>query len=77
MAVGSMIASLIGTTTPLVFADGTLVLQTVLDSVMPKMIPLILTGCMYALIKRGIKTEWLLVVAIAGGIVLSALGILA
>ena len=77
MAVGSMVASLIGTTTPLVFADGTLVLQTVLDSVMPKMIPLILTGCMYALIKRGIKTEWLLVVAIAGGIVLSALGILA
>jgi len=32
---------------------------------------------MYWLIKRGVKTGWLLVIAIVGGVILSALGILA
>ena len=44
---------------------------------MPQMIPLALTGIMYALIKKGVKTGWLLVICIAGGIALNVLGILA
>ncbi|MBM6868265.1 PTS system mannose/fructose/sorbose family transporter subunit IID [Collinsella tanakaei] len=77
MAVGGMIATLIGATTPATFSDGTLVIQDILDSIMPQMIPLALTGIMYWLIKRGVKTGWLLVIAIVGGVILSALGILA
>ena len=77
MAVGGMIATLIGATTPATFSEGTLVIQDILDSIMPQMIPLALTGIMYWLIKRGVKTGWLLVIAIVGGIVLSTLGVLA
>ena len=77
MAVGAMIATVIGATTPATFSDGTLVIQDILDSVMPQMIPLALTGIMYFLIKRGVKNGWLLIIAIVGGIALSAAGILA
>lgn len=77
MAVGGMIATLIGATTPATFSEGTLVIQDILDSIMPQMIPLALTGIMYWLIKRGVKTGWLLIIAIVGGVLLSALGILA
>lgn len=77
MAVGAMIATVIGVTTPATFSEGTLVIQDILDSVMPQMIPLALTGVMYILIKRGVKSSWLLVIAIVSGIVLSVAGILA
>ena len=77
MSVGGMIATLIGATTPLQFADGTVVIQDILDGMMPQMISLGLTGLMYALIKKNVNTGWLLVIAIVGGIALSAAGILA
>ena len=77
MSVGGMIATLIGATTPLQFADGTVVIQDILDSMMPQMISLGLTGLMYWLIKKNVNTGWLLVIAIVGGIALSAVGILA
>ena len=77
MAVGGMIATLVGATTPAVFSDGTVVIQDILDSIMPQMIPLALTGLMYWLIKKNVGTGWLLVIAIVGGVILSALGVLA
>lgn len=77
MSVGAMIATLIGATTPATFSEGTVVVQDILDSIMPNMIPLALTGIMYALIKKGVNTGWLLVIAIVGGVALSALGVLA
>lgn len=77
MSVGAMIATLIGATTPATFSDGTVVVQDILNSIMPNMIPLALTGIMYALIKKGVNTGGLLVIAIVGGIALSALGVLA
>ena len=61
---------------PLTFSDGSLVIQDILDSMMPNMIPLALTGLMYWLIKKGVNTLALLAIAIVGGIALSALGIL-
>ena len=72
-----MIATLIGATTPLQFAEGTVVIQDILDGMMPQMISLGLTGLMYWLIKKNVNTGWLLVIAIVGGIALSAAGILA
>ncbi|SER52827.1 PTS system mannose/fructose/sorbose family transporter subunit IID [Parafannyhessea umbonata] len=77
MAVGSMIATLIGATTPATFADGALVLQDVLDSIMPQMISLALTMAFYYLIKKNVKSGPLLLIAIIGGVALSALGVLA
>ena len=77
MVLGGMIATLIGATTPLQFADGTVVIQDILDGMMPQMISLGLTGLMYWLIKKNVNTGWLLVIAIVGGIALSAAGILA
>ena len=77
MSVGGMIATLIGATTPLQFAEGTVVIQDILDGMMPQMISLGLTGLMYWLIKKNVNTGWLLVIAIVGGIALSAAGILA
>ncbi|SEH47128.1 MULTISPECIES: PTS system mannose/fructose/sorbose family transporter subunit IID [Atopobiaceae] len=77
MAVGSMIATLIGATTPATFADGALVLQDVLDSIMPQMISLALTMAFYCLIKKNVKSGPLLLIAIIGGVALSALGVLA
>lgn len=77
MSVGAMIATLIGATTPVTFSAGTVVIQDILDSIMPNMIPLALTGLMYWLIKKGVNTGGLLVIAIVGGIALSALGVLA
>lgn len=59
-----MIATLIGATTPLQFADGTVVIQDILDGMMPQMISLGLTGLMYWLIKKNVNTGWLLVIAL-------------
>ena len=63
MSVGGMIATLIGATTPLQFADGIVVIQDILDGMMPQMISLGLTGLMYWLIKKNVNTGWLLVIA--------------
>ena len=77
MAVGAMAATLIGVTTPATFADGTLVLQDVLDSVCPQLLSLGSAMLMYWLLKKHVNSGWLLVICIAGGVLLSALGIAA
>lgn len=76
MVIGAMIASLIGLTTPITFGES-FVLQDTLDSIVPQLIPLLTTALMFWLIKKNVKTGWLLSISIIGGIVLSALGILA
>lgn len=76
MVIGAMIASLIGITTPIAFGE-TFKLQESLDSIIPDLLPLLSTFLMYFLIKKNVKTGWLLGICIVGGVVLSALGILA
>lgn len=76
MAIGGMVATLIGATTPLTFSDGSVVIQDILDTILPRIIPLALTGAMYVLIKRNVGSGWLLVISIFGGIALSVLGTL-
>lgn len=77
MAIGGMVATLIGITTPLTFSDGTLVLQDVLDGIVPMMLDLGAVMGMYWLVKHNVKTGWLLLICIVGGILVNALGILA
>ena len=76
MVIGSMIASMIGITTPLKVGK-VFVLQKTLDTVFPQMIPLLVTLFMYWLIKRKVNTGWIMAICIGGGILLSVLGIFA
>lgn len=77
MVVGAMAASMIGLTTPIVFDRADLVLQDVIDSVLPQAINLGVTLFMYWLVRKRFSTGALLSICIFGGIVVSALGLLA
>lgn len=74
MVIGSMVASMIGITTPLKFGE-TFVLQDVLDNILPQMLPLALTMFMYWLLQKKVGNGIMLLVCIVGGLILSALGI--
>ncbi|MHC5227816.1 PTS system mannose/fructose/sorbose family transporter subunit IID [Enterococcus sp. LJL99] len=76
MVIGSMIASMIGVTTPLKYGES-FVLQDVLNNIIPQIIPLGLTFFMYWLLKKKVNTGLMLAICILGGILLSFLGILA
>jgi len=77
MAIGGMVATLIGITTPLTFSQGTVVLQDILNGIVPMILDLAAVMGMYWLVKHNVKTTWLLLLCIVGGIALSALGLLA
>lgn len=74
MVIGSMMASMIGITTPISFGEK-FVLQDVLNGIVPQIIPLSLTFLMYGLLKKKVPTGWMLTICILGGILLSALGV--
>ncbi|MBA1433652.1 PTS system mannose/fructose/sorbose family transporter subunit IID [Bombilactobacillus bombi] len=76
MVIGSMIASMIGITTPLHMGKS-FKLQKTLDSIFPQMIPLAFTFLMYWLLKKKVSTGWIMVICIVSGLVLSVLGIFA
>lgn len=77
MVVGAMVASMVGITTPVAFASTGLVLQDVIDSILPQALSLLVTLAMFTLIRKKVPTGALLVICIVGGIVINALGILA
>ncbi|MBR2682776.1 MAG: PTS system mannose/fructose/sorbose family transporter subunit IID, partial [Atopobiaceae bacterium] len=70
MAIGGMVATLIGITTPLTFSEGTVVLQDILNGIVPMVLDLGAVMGMYYLIKRNVKTTWMLAICILGGIAL-------
>lgn len=74
MVIGSMMASMIGITTPIKFGEK-LILQDILNGIIPGIIPLGLTFFMYWLLKKKVSTGWILSISIIGGITLSVLGI--
>lgn len=74
MVIGSMMASMIGITTPIKFS-GKFILQDVLNGIVPQIIPLGATFAMYWLLKKKVSTGWMLTICILGGILLSVLGI--
>lgn len=77
MAIGGMVATLIGITTPLSLSGGTVVLQDILNGIVPMILDLAAVMGMYWLVRHNVKTSWLLLICIVGGIALSAFGILA
>lgn len=77
MVVGAMTANMIGLVTPIQFESTGLVLQDVLNSILPGMLNLGAALGLYKLIKKNVPTTWLLVICIIGGVIFNALGILA
>ena len=80
MAIGAMIVATVNVSTPITIGDvknGGMVLQTTLDSIMPKILSLGLVGTIYWLLGKGVKVVPLLIGTMVVGVVLSALGIIA
>lgn len=76
IVVGGMCATLVNITTPIVYNE-TLVLQDVLNGIMPCLIPLCLTGIMYYFVKKGVHPIVIVISCFVVGIVLNYFGILA
>ncbi|BBB49632.1 PTS system mannose/fructose/sorbose family transporter subunit IID [Pelolinea submarina] len=79
MSVGALVGTWLNITTPLVFTQGetSLVLQDMLNKIMPKMLPLIATILVALWYKKGGK-PWMIMLALIGiGLVFGGLGILA
>ena len=75
--IGGMSASLANLTTPIAFGEA-FVLQNVLDGILPKMLPLIMTWVMYGIIKSGkVKPMVVIIGCFVAGIILNYFGILA
>lgn len=76
--VGGMVASMVPISTPIEFTTGgtQLLLQDMIDSILPKLLPLVSTMGIYWLIKKKVNTNILLFGIIILGMVLSLLGIL-
>lgn len=76
--VGGMVASMVNITTPLQFQTGgtQLVLQEMLDTIFPKLLPLVFTLGIYTLIQKKVNTNVLLIGIIVTGLITSAIGIL-
>lgn len=76
--IGAMTASWIGTTVSVTIGSGESAqeLQTIFDSIMPSLLPLLLTfACYYFMKKKHVKVSWLLYLLIILGILGAAIGI--
>ncbi len=76
MVIGGMTATLVNITTPLHYGEA-LVVQDLLDGIMPKMLPLLLTLLMYKLVKKGIHPILIIVICFILGIICQSFGVLA
>jgi PTS system mannose-specific IID component len=76
MVVGAMPASLMFVKTPLMIGSGVSV-QGIIDQVVPNLIPLGLTFLVFYLLRKNIKTTWLLLGLLLLGFTGSALHIFA
>lgn len=78
MVVGGMVATLLTVETPLIFemSEATVEVQSILDSIMPGMLPLAVTLVIFWMIRKGFKIAWLTIGVLVVGVLLSAVGIL-
>ncbi|MGY0354261.1 PTS system mannose/fructose/sorbose family transporter subunit IID [Enterococcus avium] len=75
--VGGMVATMLSISTPLEFkiSGAKIVVQDILDQILPNMLPLIFTFVIYRLIKK-VSITWLTIGIIVFGILMHAIGIL-
>lgn len=64
MVVSAMVASMVGIVTPITFESSGLVLQNIIDGILPQAISLAVTLLMFWLIKKKVSTGWLLLICI-------------
>jgi mannose/fructose/N-acetylgalactosamine-specific phosphotransferase system component IID len=78
MGIGGLVGTWLSVTTPLtyVYDKFTFPIQGMFDSIMPKLLPLLLTLGVYWAIRRGVKTLTIMLILAIGGIALGALKIL-
>jgi mannose/fructose/N-acetylgalactosamine-specific phosphotransferase system component IID len=78
MGVGGLVGTWLNVTTPLtyVYDKFTFPIQNMFDSIMPKLIPLLLTLGVYWALRRRVNTTVIMLVLAIAGIVLGALNIL-
>lgn len=80
MVVGSLIVSTVKITVPIKYAVGksTFKVQSMLDGIMPNLLPFLLTLLVYYLLKKknAKNSVWIILAIMIGGIALSYLGIL-
>ena len=78
MALGALTATWLNITTPLVYTveKATVSIQSMLDGIVPKLLPLAVTLFVYWLIRKRIKTTHIMLILVVAGIVLGGLKIL-
>ena len=78
MSAGALVGTWLNVRTPIQYKiDNAVVsLQTMLDGVFPKLIPLAITLTVFYFVRKGVKTTYLMLTMIAISMVLGALGIL-
>jgi mannose/fructose/N-acetylgalactosamine-specific phosphotransferase system component IID len=78
MGVGGLVGTWLNITTPLTYTiqNSAISIQGMLDSIMPKLLPLVTTLLVYWAIRRGVKTLTLMIILVIVGLVAGALKIL-
>lgn len=78
MGIGGLVGTWLNIKTPVVYTVGetTVKIQGMLDSIMPKLLPLLATLAVYYGVKKGLKNTHILLIMMAIGIVLGGLKIL-
>lgn len=78
IVVGALVGSLLNITTPLTIniSGAEVVIQNILDSILPNMLPLAFTFAVFTLIRRGVSITKLTLGTLVLGIVLSFIGFL-
>jgi PTS system mannose-specific IID component len=78
LVVGAMVGTLLNITTPVVFeiSGAEVVLQEILDSILPNMIPLAFVFLLFRLIRKEVSVTKLTLSTLVVGIILSIVGIL-
>lgn len=78
MVVGGMVATMLTVTTPLKFSmvGATVKLQTILNQIMPNLLPLALTMLVFVLVRKRVSMSWLTVGLLVVGILAHVIGIL-
>lgn len=78
MVVGAMTATMVNITTPITFGMGesAMKLQEVFDTILPNLLPLVVTLSIVKLIKDGVKTNYILYGSLVVGMLLSFIGVM-
>lgn len=78
MVVGALVASWLNVTTPLVYTveESTIEIQSLLDEIMPGILPLVITLILFKYVRKGKNVNMLMLILVVVGFFLGLLGII-